>query len=34
MISEQPEKYVYCENKNNQSVIFFLTNLDCFWIKI
>ena len=34
MTSEQPEKYAYCENENDQNVSFFvLKNSECFWIK-
>ena len=34
MTSEQPEKYAYCENENNQNaILFLLKNSECFWIK-
>ena len=32
MQSEQRDKYAYCENENNQNVIFF-QNSECFWTK-
>ena len=32
MTSEQPDKYVDCENENNQNVVF-LPNSESFWIK-
>ena len=32
MTSEQPDKYAYCENENNQNVVF-LPNSESFWIK-
>ena len=32
MTSEQPDKYAYCENENNQNVVF-LPNSRSFWIK-
>ena len=32
MTSEQPDKYAYCENENNQHIVF-LPNSKCFWIK-
>ena len=34
MTSEQPRKYAYRENENNQKRhFFFLQNSECFWIK-
>ena len=32
MTSEQPNKYAYRENENNQNVVF-LQNYEYFWIK-
>ena len=32
MTSEQPDKYVYCENENNQNVVF-VPNSESAWIK-
>ena len=32
MTSEQPDKYAYCENENNQNVVV-LRNSESFWIK-
>ena len=32
MTSEKPDKYVNCENENNQKVVF-LPNSKSFWIK-
>ena len=32
MTSEQPDKYAYCENENNQHVVF-LPHSERFWIK-
>ena len=33
MVSEQSEKYAYCEDENNQKIIFSPKNSDSFWIK-
>ena len=32
MTSEQLDKYAYCENENNKTVVF-LPNFESFWIK-
>ena len=32
LTSEQSDKYAYCENENNQNVVF-LPNSESFWIK-
>ena len=32
MTTEQPDKYAYCEDENNQNVVF-LPNSESFWIK-
>ena len=31
MTSEQPDEYAYCENENNQNVVF-LPKSEMFWI--
>ena len=33
MTSEQPDKYVYCENENNQNAVF-LPNSESFGVKL